>query len=319
MSVSIVAELWRAPMLHGMRFAMALLFVAMMLPPLPASAGSETEASGAETVGAPLELDVILDARLSRERRAGALARLEAAARGGDGDAQYVLGALYRLGERHPARLVEFDPDKADLYLGNAAIRGQVTAMAGLAELHLRQGNGHEAIVWAYLFIHYDDVRSSMARDKRQGNRGYAASLIRRCRERFDENEELARQVTIEVAAFIERHDQAIREGLVSPRSDDERSLGPARLPPRDPLRFDTLSDRILEPAQAEYLIGVDGRGHVSRVFVIESLPTTAAARAMRQRAVKLQFAASQPRAPLRWIRAPFRYDDHSIRLVTEE
>ncbi len=167
---------------------------------------------------------------------------------------------------------------------------------------------------------HHDECfRRSLARGQRKGSRAYAASHIKRCRERIDETDEVARQITIEVAAFVERHDQAIREGLANPPPDDARFLSPARLPPRDPHRFDTLSDRVLEPALAEYLIGVDGRGHVSRDLVIESLPTTAAARAMRQRAVKLRFFLPPPGASLRWAVVPFRYDDHSIRLVIDE
>src|SRR6185436_5560579 len=69
---------------------------------------------------------VLRDAKAGTERQLAEAALVEAEAQRGKPYAQYLLGTLYRLGKRHPAKLFERDDDKAATYLSNAAVHGQV-------------------------------------------------------------------------------------------------------------------------------------------------------------------------------------------------
>lgn len=256
---------------------------------------------------------------MNREARVHALAGLRLAAEDGDGYAQYVLGALYRLGNRHPARLVERDDEKASQYLGNAATSGHLEAMAGMAELRLRQRQPREAMVWTQLLIHYQGVHAEMEGHSTTSNRAYEANLLKRCIDKLRPDDALYREVEAGMALFVERYDQAVRRGL-------QRWEGPSReLSRRDGRRLVQETPRhaprpvrTTAPGRAQYLIAVDPRGRVERYFIVGSLPDQRMALVMQQAVDELRFNAIADEEPLRWALAPFELDDRSIRLRSE-
>ena len=101
---------------------------------------------------------ILLDAAQGPERQLVEAGRVRAVAETGDAYAQYLLGTLYRLGKSHPAKLFERDDEKAGKYLSNAAVNGQVLAMAGMAELELRRKQPMKAMIWAQAFARYEPV-----------------------------------------------------------------------------------------------------------------------------------------------------------------
>lgn len=98
----------------------------------------------------------------------------------GNSFAQYIVGTLYRMGDDHPAKVVKRDLDKAELYLSNAAIQGELGAMAGMAQIKLNRGQPGDGLIWAWAFVEFgskkDDATSS---DKLVDQ--YAEYLFSRC------------------------------------------------------------------------------------------------------------------------------------------
>lgn len=267
-----------------------------------------------------LELDLLLDARRDAPEREAALRRLIAAADSGDGYAQYVLGSLYRLGDRHPAQLLGRDESRAALYLSNAAVQGWVIALAAMAELRLDQGNAREAIVWTQLYIHYDAIRAADYPVAPDSRRAYAASLLHRCSQKLTLDEALADAIDADVAAFVDRHGASMETGNTDRQeADEDTSLGVPRLPAgMKELASGSRATGLDAPGMAMYLIGVNQAGRVEHVHVIDSLPDHRVAAALRRHARQLRLPAKDRAAPIRWALAPLAFDNHSIRLRSE-
>lgn len=137
-------------------------------------------------------METLLSADAAPDLRRDALQRLVARAQTGDGWAAYVLGALYRSGKDHPARLVERDPDTARHWLTRCVDgpRCPLLALASLAELELAEGNAKPAMQWAQAWVVLD--RELAARTATEGKTSatslrtlmrtsYHAYLIERC------------------------------------------------------------------------------------------------------------------------------------------
>jgi hypothetical protein len=268
---------------------------------------------------APVQLSRALDGSLSGDERAEELAWLVATAEGGDGTALHILGALYRLGRHHPARLLEQDDFKAERYLTDAARLGHLHAMAGLAELGLAQRNARNAMSWALLHAHYTKVKWQMPttaqRPRPARNHAYAASLMLRSHRLLADDETLRAQVNADAAAFVSRYDAPVRAGMaVAGTLIDGSAAGPSQLPPSAAYATSRHSPR--EPAVAIFLIGVDPRGRTDRYVVVDSLPDAQVARALRRQVKRLQFRADPSAEPLRWTFAPFEYDTRTMGLV---
>jgi hypothetical protein len=139
-------------------------------------------AQGGEQAGTRQDYDsrILLDVQQGPERQLEESGKVAAVAETGDAYAQYLLGTLYRLGKKHPAALFERDDDKAAQYLSNAAVNGQVFAMAGMAELELRRKQPLKAMVWAQAFAKYQAIYQEISNDKGGSHQAYAAFLIQR-------------------------------------------------------------------------------------------------------------------------------------------
>src|SRR5690348_11223002 len=97
---------------------------------------------------------VILDPQQPLAVRQQRLAALERDAQTADQGELYLLGSLYEMGPHASGAPVARDLDKATLYLGNAALRGSLLAMAKMAEIKLATRNYREAMIWAQVFAH---------------------------------------------------------------------------------------------------------------------------------------------------------------------
>lgn len=76
----------------------------------------------------------LLDTETPQADREQLFVEEEKLAQSGDGEAEYVIGSLYRIGQRTSP--LPRDLDKARLYLSNAAIHGDIEAMAKWPKLN---------------------------------------------------------------------------------------------------------------------------------------------------------------------------------------
>ncbi|MET0580430.1 MAG: hypothetical protein ABWZ08_00480 [Pseudoxanthomonas sp.] len=137
-----------------------------------------------------------LETLLSRESDAGVrqalLTRLVANAQAGNGKSAFYLGALYRSGKDHPARLVDREADTARYWL-EKCVDSQgcpLLALASLAELELATGDSKAAMQWAQAWVALEremDSRKRADDPYRQGkyapyqHTSYHAYLLERC------------------------------------------------------------------------------------------------------------------------------------------
>lgn len=162
-----------------------MLLLAMALPGAGHAAArpSALQASTLETLLSP-------DAD-SAARKQG-LQALVASAQGGNGWSAYVLGALYRSGRDHPARLVDRDPDTARHWFIRCVESAgcPLLALASLAELELAEGNPEPAMQWAQAWVALDREftrqvgepdRSSPTSLRALTQTSYHAYLVERC------------------------------------------------------------------------------------------------------------------------------------------
>lgn len=138
------------------------------------------------------DLQTLLSVRSVPAARAQMLAQLVALAGKGDGTSAYVLGALYRNGEAHPAHLVPRDLDTARYWLERCLgmPRCPLLALASLAELELSAGNAKPALQWAQGWVALDREFTARAHEmqgrtlrpsQRNRDTAYHAYLLERC------------------------------------------------------------------------------------------------------------------------------------------
>lgn len=230
----------------------------------------------------------LFDPRAASGDRREALAEMRRRAEAGDAMAQYQLGALYRLGRGHPADLVDADAGMAARYLSNAAIQGQVHAMAGMAELRLAQGQAREAVVWALAYAHFLDASLTLAfegdprlAEERARHRAYSAWLAARCLAALADDEPATLAARADVRAFVSRYGETIRSSWQAsggPDSDGSR----ARWAPRaavEPGR----AQRLEGPGVAVFLARGNGRGGWHGILLVDSLPDARYGRYLRR------------------------------------
>ena len=178
-------------LLHGW---IVLLFVGACVMPLQARAENPTSTAARYGGLEAQELETLF----SRDSDAGArqtlLKRLVAQAQAGNGKAAFYLGAFYRSGKDHPARLVDRDMDTARYWL-EKCIESQgcpLLALASLAELGLVAGDSRAAMQWAQAWVALErevDNRRRVNDPYRKGkyaayqHTSYHAYLLERCYE----------------------------------------------------------------------------------------------------------------------------------------
>lgn len=166
-----------------------LLWMAWLLPVLAAQ-GAEP----AKPLAGPdaKQRESLLSPEVDDALRRQALQALVAQAHAGSGWSAYVLGALYRSGKDHPAKLVERDPDTARHWLLKCVDSQDcpLLALASLAELELAEGQANPAMQWAQAWVVLDRELSARSAEQPSDSRNslralmrtsYHAYLIERC------------------------------------------------------------------------------------------------------------------------------------------
>lgn len=241
----------------------------------------------------PGEMEVLLSREVDPALRRAALAKLVALAQSGDGLSAFTLGALYRTGMDHPAKLVEREPDSARYWLEKCIDLADcpLLALASLAELELSTGRAKQAMQWAQAWVALErerEARSSAREGGDAGARGfyrvtsYHAYLIDRCydamsgaesdkdalrRAWFDElrrqrGRQLDRMLSAAVDASARRAGAYVDQGL-EPSAENQR---------RKTIGADVPQPR--QPALGLFLYrGNPNGGRAESVDVVEILP----------------------------------------------
>jgi hypothetical protein len=247
----------------------------------------------------PDVLEILLDRDAPKATREAAMQQLVAHAQAGDGYAAFYLGALYRQGMDHPAQWVEQDVETARFWLDKcvASQRCPLVALASLAELELAAGNAKPAMQWAQAWVVLDrelDKRTRGSKphqnttDAAYRNTAYHGYLIERAykamgktkdpdaqgREWFDELR-AARGAQLDRMLFIQLEGEGGSASWkssklqMSAENQREKIMTPdARIP--------------IGPSLGLFLYrGNPEGGRAESLFMIEGLPTPAAARGL--------------------------------------
>ena len=269
---------------------------------------------------------ILLDPELPLSTKKIELAHLAASAESGDKMARYLLGSFYRLGENHPAKIFPQDNEKAKIYLSNAAIAGSYAAMAGMAELELKNKNYREAMLWAQVFAHYSDLEKK--KQNADSNQAYQAYLIQRIlqftnKDKIKYSDQLLRddllgfhakynQKILEIESDAQQKTNRLADEICTVktgrgRTDDLKLVsGPTM--DAGPLTAQKMSS----PGYAFYLVAIDSKGKVSRVFTADSMPDASYAKALAYVARRMKFNQSKETKD-RYAYVPLSFDDFSV------
>lgn len=208
----------------------------------------------------------MLDASVPEPQRLKLFSHVIALANQGVVRAQDLAGTMYWQGAEIQGSPVRTDLKQARILLGNAAIHGEVLAMAKLAELELQAGQPQKAMIWVQLYAHYLDPMKS-AREQHGRRYNYASDLMERITKAGGKiDDSTSRSVSSMVAKF----EKPIRTGITTfkqqRRHGDMHLIAmPAGNPP-DNLRT--------KSGVAEYMVAFDPSGTPAHVWQIASYPT---------------------------------------------
>lgn len=266
---------------------------------------------------------ILLDANQGPERQLVEAGRVRAVAETGDPYAQYLLGTLYRLGKSHPAKLFERDDDKAGKYLSNAAVNGQVLAMAGMAELEWRRKQPMKAMVWAQAFARYEPVYQAGLNDHHPGHQAYAAYLIQRSFDALGHGDAVQKQIGQYSLDFQQQYDTKLRAAISASREkqkhsikgdgDDLQQILPGKI---DPAMSSLSEQRLRSSGYAIFLVGVNAKGRVEKLMAVDSLPDEIYAAGLEGVLRRTHFSTAKKTTGLRWAQVPVSYDDQSVELI---
>ncbi len=249
---------------------------------------------------------VILDPHKPLALRRQTLAGLEEHAPDSDQHDLYLLGSLYQMGPKASGAPVPQDLTKATLYLGNAALRGSLLAMAKMAEIKLAEHKDREAMIWAQVFAHYV---TQVPGDERPPE-GYVAELVQRILDRLGQAG--MPQVMSDVAAFVAQHDAGILAGLRA-QSDGKTAR------PQPGKHFLTMPPGRFAPQSgiADYLLVFRPDGSVADAWLLDAVPAPSLGETLHHyvRGMTLP-ARSRGGGHLRYEWVPAMYDDHRYRAI---
>lgn len=249
---------------------------------------------------------VILDPQQPLQVRRQTLAGLAMHAADDDQHDLYLLGSLYQMGSKASGALVPQDLSKATLYLGNAALRGSLLAMAKMAEIKLAEHKYREAMIWAQVFAHY----AMQVPERERPPQGYTAELVQRILDRLGRTG--MAEVMPDVAGFVTRYDADILAGL---RSQDHRAMQRPRsrkhnvvMPPARVTR---------QSGFADYLLVFRPDGTVEHAWLLDAVPVPALGETLHHyvREMTLPAQSGKP-AHLRYEWVPAMYDDGRYRVA---
>jgi len=244
-----------------------VLFIAALL----SSAGIHAQGSGNLAA-----LATFLDKTTPAPNRQAIFDVWNKAALGGDADAQYLVGTIYRRGDTVEPHVAERDATQARRFLSTAAAHGRLLAMAKMAEIELADDRPLEAMIWAQVYGAYrgwvgNDTRDYGERNERQPTL-YFEDLLRRASKRLAQKfgDERTAEVLAGLNQFVAAHDNDVRAGMAREGLSPQWARGQARFENAKSLRrvgtfvHDTISEWVL-------VFSADGR--VTSAEVIDAIP----------------------------------------------
>ncbi|MGB8634797.1 MAG: hypothetical protein WCD66_05120 [Rhodanobacteraceae bacterium] len=207
----------------------------------------------------------MLDTSIPASERLNQFANMMTLANKGQVRAQDLAGTLLWQGSRVEGSPLKRNLGQARKLLANAAVHGEVIAMAKLAELELAAGRTEQAMVWAQMYARYQNPMA-MQRARRGRSAAYGSDLIQRISKAGGT---INKGIRTDVAAMVSRFDEPIRRGIDAFSS--VRRGGDAFLV-RGPAGTDKVEYRNIN-GMAEYLVAFDASGAPGMIWLLDSLP----------------------------------------------
>lgn len=286
-------------------FHTLLLLGLMTLPCVSLAGPAGTTAATGMAAGTSSSLYVqngfsqgLLDPSVPLGERIKLFSKVIALANGGHVRAQELAGTLYWQGSKIAGSPVQQNLKQARILLANAAVHGDVPAMAKLAELELSAGRLQQAMIWSQLYAHYlDPVHSP--RQKHGRNFAYASDLLDRI---IKAGGKLDEKVSRNVNAMSRKFNTGIRDGMATFR--ELRRSGDTYLI-RGPHRERLFGDDTHLSGVVDYMVAFNPSGKATHAWMLASYPTDAIADVVK-RTVNIDYARANPvsdEASMRYIR----------------
>lgn len=291
--------------------------VLLAFSPLPAVASASLPADLPACPAYRFEEDP-LNPDGNRLAQAQKMAELERARGAGDAHALHQMGSLYRLGRTHPARQVDRDLSRAGALLSNAALRGNIDAMAAMAEAEMSRGEALSAMVWAQAHAHFKEKLEPDAIGD-----AYVASLLARGFAGVGDGAGVDAEIAELVHAFVATHGPAIEQAHAAALAPDPSCRHVSDDWPTERLADDgsrvaiaqTRASRELRgPGLAIYKLVLGPDGKVRHAMVVDSLPDADVAKGLRGTVERLRFNAVDASAPERVVLVPLTYGSGSVK-----
>ena len=250
-----------------------------------------------------VQLSIVLDPARPTAERLREFSALMQAANAGDAGAQNIAGSWYWRGHAQPGVVVEQDLSQARALLSHAAIQGQLSAMAKMAELELEAGRTFEAMLWAQVYGHYQPLETKKAHQKAHEDEDYTGFLLSRIYAGFD-RKRMAEAGTM-LNAFLAKYDASIRAGVEhSSEVVEHGNLHELNLE-----HFKLHAVQPTEPGVAEFFIVYGPDGQPVQVLPIVAYPDSSHHLAAKLAAIAQQIRVNSIKEPdLRYAVIPIVY-----------
>lgn len=281
-----------------------------------------TAASGSESaIDYATDTARMLDTRTPIVERQRIFDSFEQRAQSGNVTDEYLVGSLYRVGHQLPGSPVANDSAKASLYLSNAAVHGNINAMAKMAEINLAAKDNLQAMTWAQIYAHYSSPQLSR---KLHPAPGYLAELLDRISRNYKQEQDA--EVLKDVNRFLAAYDADVQAGLhhsyayVSDRSMKQTSSSNVFYPVTSKLTA-SFDIPLTKAGIADYVIGFKSDGTVGDVWLLDMIPDVSLDKALNgeTHAITVTPAASPTDATMRYAIQPIVFDDKRFRLLGKQ
>lgn len=243
----------------------------------------------------------MLDASVPQAQRLKLFAHVITLAEQGQVRAQDLAGTMYWQGARVANSPIKANLDQARILLGNAAMHGDVLAMAKLSELELEAGRTRRAMIWAQLYAHYLDPMHH-ARERHGRRYAYASDLMQRI---MDAGGKIDDTVSRDVSIQMAKYDDLIRTGIRTIK-DRHRSGNPRLVMP--PVGHPDVDQRTLNGV-AQFMVGLDPDGNIKKVWLLASWPTDTMASMLRPWLEHAHANTVDDNAGMRYLEIPITYN----------
>ena len=307
--------------------ALALMFFPIVL--LGQDADQAAVKGGASNKADCYDWSTLLNPAIPLEEKRSHLSAFKADALAGNTNARYVLGAFYRLGEQHPARLVTKDLEQARAFMSNAAVDGDILAMAAMAELELEARNYRAAMLWAQVYAYFSKQQAKSV--KLKINFAYQASLLKRIMDVAQKQKVplFDQDFIADFSDFFKAHGHKIEASTSGKNAEGKRSsvckyysdpdialeeAGLELVKKKKVTVGGEVMAKLPNPGYAFYLLTINPNGDVDDVAIVDSLPDAIYAEALLETAKGMKFNKSD-RNSMRQTFLPMTFDDNSVGL----